>query len=455
MKRKNLQFISIIAALLFLVTVKYSYSQWTIAGALSNLGITNPSPAVSVVDRNIVWIVGGETTPAVYRTTNAGTNWITVPTTGIALNLYTVWALDANTAFVADGGNPGGTTGGDATFYKTTNAGTNWTVVGHTSGTAGFFNGIAFSRTEPTFGIAESDPPNGAGTPYYLSKTTDGGATWTVTNPPGYPGIASSVNSVVAVSHSFYGWGSNASPPSFIVTSDGGTTWNKRNSSITGTFTSGIAFKDASIGILASSTSLPSISRTTNGGVTWTTVSTGTTVGGLCTMKWVDATNTCYLSGATGPAGCVSKSTNGGLNWTTMTTSGLTGISHMDFERNGTIVYGFAITSSGAVLKLTDNVTEVISTNSLIPTEYKLEQNYPNPFNPSTTINFSIPSASKVTLKVYDALGKEVATLADEFKAAGNYSTNFNAGSNLNSGIYFYTITAGNYVNTKKFVLIK
>lgn len=88
------------------------------------------------------------------------------------------------------------------------------------------------------------------------------------------------------------------------------------------------------------------------------------------------------------------------------------------------------------------------------PTEYSLMQNFPNPFNPVTTISYSIPSNGLVTLKVYDILGTELAELVNEAKEAGNYSVTFNA-SNLPSGIYFYTLTSGNYTATKKLILLK
>ncbi len=86
--------------------------------------------------------------------------------------------------------------------------------------------------------------------------------------------------------------------------------------------------------------------------------------------------------------------------------------------------------------------------------EYNLNQNYPNPFNPTTTISFTIPAASNVSLKVFNVLGKEVATLVNETKSAGNYSINFNA-SGLNSGVYFYQLTTDNFTSTKKFTLMK
>jgi M6 family metalloprotease-like protein len=92
--------------------------------------------------------------------------------------------------------------------------------------------------------------------------------------------------------------------------------------------------------------------------------------------------------------------------------------------------------------------------NSEKPTEYSLMQNYPNPFNPTTTISYSVPKNGLVTLKVYDILGKEVAELVNETKETGNYSVTFNA-SELPSGIYFYTLTSGNFTATKKLILLK
>ena len=89
-----------------------------------------------------------------------------------------------------------------------------------------------------------------------------------------------------------------------------------------------------------------------------------------------------------------------------------------------------------------------------IPDEYILEQNYPNPFNPNTTINYSIPKSGHVTLKVYNTLGQEVATLFNGFQQVGNYSTVFEA-NNLASGIYMYKLTSGNVSITEKFVLMK
>ena len=89
-----------------------------------------------------------------------------------------------------------------------------------------------------------------------------------------------------------------------------------------------------------------------------------------------------------------------------------------------------------------------------VPEVFSLEQNYPNPFNPSTTIQYGIPESSEVTIKVFNTLGREVATLVNERKAPGTYQVQFDA-SHLSSGMYVYRIVAGNYVSTKKLMLIK
>ncbi|MDD8018978.1 MAG: T9SS type A sorting domain-containing protein, partial [Bacteroidota bacterium] len=89
-----------------------------------------------------------------------------------------------------------------------------------------------------------------------------------------------------------------------------------------------------------------------------------------------------------------------------------------------------------------------------LPERFSLSQNYPNPFNPSTTINYQLPVNSNVSLKVYDILGKEVITLVHQEQRAGTYSVKF-AGEKLSTGIYFYRLQAGSFVQIKKMLLMK
>jgi hypothetical protein len=106
------------------------------------------------------------------------------------------------------------------------------------------------------------------------------------------------------------------------------------------------------------------------------------------------------------------------------------------------------------IMGLKDFVTGVEDITETLPTIYSLDQNYPNPFNPATMINFSVPKEEFVTLNVYNSIGQIVATLVNESKSAGTYQVDFNA-ADLSSGIYFYKITAGNFTETKKMILMK
>jgi hypothetical protein len=111
-------------------------------------------------------------------------------------------------------------------------------------------------------------------------------------------------------------------------------------------------------------------------------------------------------------------------------------------QQNINRIYGIG-TSGKSVIK-----------NNSVPSVFKLYQSYPNPFNPIAMIKYDIPQNSKVLIKVYDLLGREVKQLVDEFKQAGSYSVNFD-GTNLASGVYFYRIEAGQFVDSKKMVLVK
>jgi hypothetical protein len=99
------------------------------------------------------------------------------------------------------------------------------------------------------------------------------------------------------------------------------------------------------------------------------------------------------------------------------------------------------------------NITEVENNNGT-PSSYSLQQNYPNPFNPSTKIKYSVPQSSLVQIKIFDVLGNEIETLINEEKPAGTYELTWSA-ANLPSGVYFYQLRAGNFVQTKKMLLLK
>lgn len=122
-----------------------------------------------------------------------------------------------------------------------------------------------------------------------------------------------------------------------------------------------------------------------------------------------------------------------------------------------TTITNLAINKLNMVIQyhfIPSDVNEIKFKANEIPAKYELNQNYPNPFNPNTIINFSIPITGFVTIKVYDLLGRYVATILNENKPVGNYKVEFNGGK-LNSGIYFYRMESESFSQTKKLLLLK
>ncbi len=174
-----------------------------------------------------------------------------------------------------------------------------------------------------------------------------------------------------------------------------------------------------------------------------------------------------FVGGYFGRAGGVSANGMARFNPNTNTWSALEGSANGVNDRvnalavigSGVLYVGGRFTQAGGlsstyIARWSSGTTSVEHIGDDVPTTYLLSQNYPNPFNPSTTISFSIPTSEFVTLKVYDVLGREVATLVNEHVRAGSYSYNFDA-RNLTSGVYLYKLQAGKYSETKKMVLAK
>ena len=162
------------------------------------------------------------------------------------------------------------------------------------------------------------------------------------------------------------------------------------------------------------------------------------------------------LGVAVGPNGQVFKTTDGGLSWTDLSYRSYESADIIEIISEDQFAVG---SSSGNLLMYGGNITSINNQEiEEIPADYMLYQNYPNPFNPSTTIKYAISNKQLVQLKVYDILGKEIATLVNEEKPAGNYKVEFKStvGSlQLASGIYFYRLQAGSFVETKKMILLK
>ena len=161
----------------------------------------------------------------------------------------------------------------------------------------------------------------------------------------------------------------------------------------------------------------------------------------------INSKDVIYKSSAFG----VTYSTDDGDTWTPV--NGINSVvSFLALDMDN---YLYAGTKSGTIYRSSaSTVTGVPGNNFEMPGKFKLLQNYPNPFNPATTIEYSIPRTGFVALKIYDILGKEIAVLVNEEKSAGKYKINFDA-SKFSSGVYFYMMQAGNFVETKKLIVLK
>ncbi|MCW8811205.1 MAG: YCF48-related protein [Ignavibacteriaceae bacterium] len=195
--------------------------------------------------------------------------------------------------------------------------------------------------------------------------------------------------------------------------------------------------------------------RTTNAGLSWESFRVFNYEGINFGAGRIDFVNSKvgYLS--TGD-GRVFKTQDGGETWIEEECPSVMPIQAIDFVD---VKRGWTFGDCGTILKRDPNYVYVGSEEQDSPKEFILSQNYPNPFNPVTKIRYEIPGQARndidlVTLKVYDILGREVATLVNEEKPAGQYEVEFNS-PNLPSGIYFYQLKVGLFVETKKMVLIK
>ncbi len=177
--------------------------------------------------------------------------------------------------------------------------------------------------------------------------------------------------------------------------------------------------------------------------------------------EYQDEMGKTYLfAGSSGQSPNVFLSTNNGASWFAVNSGFPLGVKVNAFVFSDGFIFagvsGYEGTRQNGIWKcpISSMITSVEKNQNNILNHFELKQNYPNPFNPATKIKYQLASSGIVSLKVYDILGREVATLVNETKSAGNYEANFNA-ANLSSGIYLYKIQAGNFTESKKMILLK
>ncbi|MEO6694278.1 MAG: YCF48-related protein [Ignavibacteria bacterium] len=362
----------------------------------------------------------------ILRTTNGGVLW-NIISSGYMSGLKSIDLVNATTGFIA---------GDSGLLLKTSNCGINWTNFG--------FNSHPFDQV---FFVNESVGYLVSSSGEYFYKTSNIGNTW------------DSIYSNYAIKKIFFinettGWSSGAfiSGDAVLKTTNSGTNWATNLYLGNGDKINSVFFLDSLKGWLGSPNSMTgaTIFRTTNGGNNWYdffpfTESYSNSIFFINSLKgW-----------ACGTSGRILYSSNGGVNWNhQLTFVPNRNYNSLDFTDSTT---GWCVGDSGTILKTTTGgvLTNFSNTAIEIPDKYFLSQNYPNPFNPISNFEFGISELRFVTLKIYDILGNEVATLVNEYKPAGVYNVEWNA-SDFPSGVYLYKLVVdGNVIDIKRMILLK
>ncbi len=471
---------------------------------------------ITFLNENVGYAVGGSATVAdslgvILKTTNGGVNWNVLPFNP-QFRIYSHWWVDENIGYIGVRG-PNGiwkTTDGGASFVNQTpgigTATSIWYELEFVDANTGFASGSSGSLVKTTNGgTVWTDQPDGMGTSIIYGmhvfdaqnliiaggsslvyRSTDGGTTFT---PLTAPSPSTTLYTVYFLDHNV-GFVGGASGRAWKTT-DGGFSWTPLT---TGTTQAIIDFKflNNDKGWMGGWTG--TMLYTTDGGNSWTDAARFNSIGDVQYMTIANGLLwTCGEAGnilrgyadATVPVELISfnanvKGNTVQLNWQTSTETNNSGfdverkISGQQFEKIG-FVQGRGTTSELTNYSYVDDKTVdgiiiyrlkqidfdgtseysnevLVDVNTIY--EYALEQNYPNPFNPVTNINYTIASQSKVLLTIYNSIGEEVATLINEVKEPGRYTLSFDA-SVISSGVYFYKLQAGDFVSTRKLIVLK
>jgi photosystem II stability/assembly factor-like uncharacterized protein len=494
---KNLKFL----LLIFFTITQISQAQWFIR----NSGTTNNLRAVSYINPNVISIVGEFGT--ILKSTNGGFNWF-FQSSNTAEDLYSVDFKDENYGIAV---------GRNGTIIKTTNGGINWIV--QNSGTTNILNCVScFNRDNCivvgtgglilntsdggyTWDIISSGTTKNLNGVFFLDSSkiivvaletimisTNRGVDWTY-HPDAAGNLLRGIDCIDELNCLIVGYIGK-----ILKTSDGGLTWESLTSITTKNLFS-VSFTNLNYANVVGA--IGTIVGTTDGGINWmnqpgwtnqnlfgvsfVNPDTGIAVGNNGVIRM---TYTAGIPVELTSFNAISKKGYVELTWETATELN----NHIfEIERKSESsdyrLIGF-VEGAGTItepqkyffvdkyvdcgkhyyrLKQIDfdgsfQYSDEVEVFTIGDMNFNLIQNYPNPFNPNTVISFQLPVSGVVTLKVYDVLGNEIATLVNEEKQPGTYEVEFSPESSIKypaSGIYFYQLRAGDFVETKKMVLLK
>lgn len=405
-------------------TQSLSSTNWQITNWTSqNLGIQ----AITSNNQNHIFVC--TSTDGIYRSTDLGNSWRKIINGLTPSNITSISIDELGRIFIG--------THGSGVYYSTNN-GDSWNK---TNLSANYINKV-YALNNYIF----------AGDGYGCSgvyRSTDMGLSWTNVKS----GLGVCTGNVIIMKNGFVFGGSGIE--GMYKSTNYGNSWTQINNGLTSTNISTMAYDNFSniyVGTQTNTyTGMPGrgVFKSSDYGATWVNLTNGITTNEISQLS-ASGNGIIFTSGTGNKA--IFRSTNYGNSWSQYSNG------FPDHSDIGPI----CVTNSGYVFaavnniiyKIFDPLTELYEKSDSLPVEFILYQNYPNPFNPSTTIYFSLPQYQFVTLKIYDILGREISTLINEEKQPGNYKETFD-GSNLSSGVYYYQMKAGKFVETKKLILLK
>jgi photosystem II stability/assembly factor-like uncharacterized protein len=319
--------------------------------------------------------------------------------------------------------------------YKTTNTGTNWFKIADT---------VSLGTTAIlTVQFADNNILGN------FIRSTNSGMSWELLSVLPMNNYDGALVRSVSFLNSSIGWAVGDTNLVYKTT-NGGFNWTGFNTGTDNMSLHSIKMLNSSVGFTCGSNG--NLFRTTDNGLFWSKINPGIT----STLKslYFSSLNTGYVCGYNG---VILKTVNNGLNWSSNISGVSTNLQHTYFLNDNT---GFVIGDSGVILKTnTGGTIGIEPISNKIPESYSLGQNYPNPFNPVTKIKFDISASTHsgeqiAKLLIYNSLGQLKTVLVNENLKPGEYEVSFDA-SDYPSGIYYYTLISGSYIESKKMVLIK
>jgi photosystem II stability/assembly factor-like uncharacterized protein len=400
--------------------------------------------SIYFTDENTGWAVGDS--GIILSTTDGGNNWIKQLNADSVI-LSSVYAIDNQNVFavgsVLKGSWPSFTDNG--IIFKTNDGGNNWTK--QSFDTLSTFSSVVFTNDS----IGWITVTNGT-----ILKTTNRGKTWEQFSS----GLGTMLSNIQFINNNI-GWVSFQGGKYLLKTIDGGKNWNSQF--IDSNFSMySFHFVNSNKGLTVGSYfGYNNIFKTTDGGENWEP-SKNVPISHYNSVKFINE-NIGWISGGYQLSGIfnsmIIKTTDGGISWVSQngpTTQELSSLFFINENTGWVVGDGIFKTTNGGGTVYVKNDNNY---RNNIPKQIELFQNYPNPFNPITTISFTIPSVGtslmkSLQLKIYDILGREVAVLVNEKRPARKYTVQWNA-EKFSSGLYFYRLTAGEFSETKKMILLR